>query len=136
MNKRQYYSLFDGQISNTAIHNINGEWQIVGKWCRVSIEQDGQIDLFICNTSDMYAGLGTRKLQNIISSLRMHVETTFTEGNGEAWVKLKDKNIILQNLVLLGIRRKRRVNYQQLAHVRSSAPLMRGASSCVNNSDC
>lgn len=126
MTKKQLFNYFNGQISMKAICKIDGEWQIIGKWCRVSIDDDGLIDLFICNSADMYAGLGARKLKNIVSSLKSRVGTTFTEGNGEAWGKVRDKEVILQNITLLGIRRKRQVNYQHMADIRSNSPVVGG----------
>jgi len=108
MNKSELYDYFDQIISKTAIkQRDDGEWQVVGKWCAVSFDDDGSIDLFICNPKDMVNGLGQRKLNNTISGLKSKPTTKFTELDGEAWAKVADKAVILDNLRLLGIRRKK-----------------------------
>jgi len=106
MNKQELYDYFMQKISKVAIQDIDGEYMITGKFCRVGIDPDGQIDLWICNHRDLYKGLGQGKVNNILQAINSHVKTRFSIVNGEAWGKLQDKAVILKNLKILGIRKK------------------------------
>jgi hypothetical protein len=110
MNLRE---IFGKDVSSSAFKLIDGELTIVGKWCRIALDDDGEIDLWICNTADMLAGLGTLKLRNVISRINYRVGSTLRELNGEAWGKVRGKEIILENLPVLGIKKKRRVSDEQ-----------------------
>jgi len=113
LGKTDLFNFFDQQISMKAIQKIDDEWQVVGKWCRLAIEENGIIDLWICNPSDMIQGLGTGKVNNMVEALKVLVKTPFTVLNGEAWVKLRNKGVILDSLPLLGIRKKRSMSDEQ-----------------------
>jgi hypothetical protein len=102
--------IFGNDISSTAFKLIDGESTIVGKWCRLTLDDDGVFDVWICNPDDLYSGLGVRKVRNIISRLNSPAGSPFHELTGEAWGKVRDKEIILQSLHLLGIRKRRRVS--------------------------
>ena len=110
MTKQEIFDAFQGEISKTAIIQKDGAWRIVGKWCE--IERVGNLwDIFICNPGDMTKGLGQRKVNNIIDRLKIPpTNGTFRILNGEAYTQVQDINLILQNLSLLGIRRKRRLS--------------------------
>jgi hypothetical protein len=110
MNLRE---IFGNNVSSSAFKLIDGELTLIGKWCRIALDDDGKIDLWICNTADMLAGLGVRKVGNIVSRINYRVGSPLRELNGEAWGKVRDKEIILQNLPLLGIKKKRRVSELQ-----------------------
>jgi len=78
---------------------------------------DWQIDLWLCNPANMSKGLSKRKLNNLVSALEVPVESTFRDKvtkpisfsvlEGEAWINLDLPDLILKNLKLLGIRKKR-----------------------------
>jgi len=78
---------------------------------------DGRIDLWLCNPSNMLKGLSKRKLNSLVSALEVPVESTFSDKvtkpipfnvlEGEAWINLDLPDLILNNLKLLGIRKKR-----------------------------
>lgn len=105
--------VFGDDVSSVAFKLIDGELNIIGKWCRITLEDNGVFDLWICNTADLQKGLGAQKVRNVISRLNSPVGSTFHELTGEGWGKVRDKEIILQNLPLLGIRRKRRISDEQ-----------------------
>ena len=43
LTKKQIFEAFEGKIAKSAIQHIDGEWEIVGKFCRVScLETDKQ----------------------------------------------------------------------------------------------
>ena len=98
------------QVSSTAILLIDDEWQLVGKWCRVTYDGDGVWDIWICNPSDIPAGLSQRKVTSILSRIKVPTGTDLHELTGEAWVKIRGRQPILDNLALLGIKKKRVVS--------------------------
>ena len=105
--------IFGNDVSSVAFKVIDGELNIIGKWCRITLEDNGGFDVWICNTADIQKGLGAQKVRNVISRLNSPAGSPFHELTGEAWGEVKDKEIILKNLPLLGIRKKRRVSDEQ-----------------------
>jgi len=81
------------------------------------------IDLWLCNPSAMNEGLSKRKLNSLVSRLEVPVEDTFNDQtnkstafvivDGEAWINIDLPDLILNNLKLLGIRKKRKVTPEQ-----------------------
>lgn len=118
MTKSEIYNFFDRKISKLAIQQIDGEWKVVGKWCRVGFDDDGTIDIRLCNPNDIAKGLGQRKLKIMLKGFKSPAKTTFRELTGEAYTKTQDKQDVLENLRLLGIRKKRRVTDRQLLELR------------------
>ena len=110
-------------VSPSVIKKIDDEYEIVGKFCRIIMFDDGQIDLWLCNPANMSKGLSKRKLNNLVSALEVPVESTFRAKvtksisfsvlEGEAWINLDLPDLILNNLKLLGIRKKRELTYIQ-----------------------
>jgi len=104
-------------VSPSVIKKIDDEYEIVGKYCRIIMFDDWQIDLWLCNPANMGKGLSKRKLNSLISALEVPVESTFSDKvtksisfsvlEGEAWINLDLPDLILNNLKLLGIRKKR-----------------------------
>jgi len=104
-------------VSPSAIKIIDDEYEIVGKFCRIIMFDDWQIDLWLCNPANMVKGLSKRKLNNLISALEVPVGSTFNDQatesisfnvlDGEAWINLDLPDLILNNMKLLGIRKKR-----------------------------
>ncbi len=104
-------------VSPSVIKKIDDEYEIVGKYCRIIMFDDWQIDLWLCNPTNMDKGLSKRKLNSLISALEVPVESTFRDKvtkpisfsvlEGEAWINLDLPDLILNNLKLLGIREKR-----------------------------
>jgi len=104
-------------VSPSVIKKIDDEYEIVGKYCRIIMFDDWQIDLWLCNPANMVKGLSKRKLNSLVSALEVPVESTFSDKvtkpisfsvlEGEAWINLDLPDLILNNLKLLGIREKR-----------------------------
>jgi len=120
MNKRQLYQFFDKKITKQAIKNIDDEWQIVGKFCRVSV-MDGLIDIWLCSPGDMVSGLSPMKLTYMLKGLKTSQEAKLTELDGEAYIQTRDKRDVLQNLSVLGIKRKRHVSEETVERLRRLA---------------
>ena len=113
MTKSEIYEAFDQKISKIAIVERDGNYVIQGKWSIV--EPIGRaFDVWICNPTDMTKGLGTRKVNNMLEAFQSHTRTPFHRLNGEAYTRVAGKEIILQNLDLLGIRKKRQYSDETL----------------------
>ncbi len=114
MNQTDILNAFEGRISKTAIRQVDDEWRVVGKFCYVTKDETGDTwDIWICSPSNLVAGLGRRKVRNIISRLESCTGEHFHELTGEAWGKVRGTEIILQNLDHLGIRKKRQISEEQ-----------------------
>ena len=115
MGKSKIIDAFEDKISSTAIQFRYDEWVIKGKFCIVAPDdEDGDVwDIWICNPDDIAAGLSQRRARNIIQALESTGKMEFNELTGEAWGKVSDKNVILGNLKLLGIRKKRVMSPEQ-----------------------
>ena len=110
-------------VSPSVIKKIDDEYEIVGKYCRIIMFDDWQIDLWLCNPTNMAKGLSKRKLNSLVSALEVPVESTFSDKvsksisfnvlEGEAWINLDLPDLILNNLKLLGIRKKRELSSAQ-----------------------
>ncbi|MDF1690056.1 MAG: hypothetical protein P1U35_10640 [Cycloclasticus sp.] len=114
MTKSELYNFFNQKISKTAIANEGDEFQLIGKFCKVSVD-GGVIDLWLCNPRDLTKGLGSRRLNSIVAALNGTVERPFTILNGEAYTKIRDKDLILKNARLLGLRLKRQLSADAIA---------------------
>ena len=110
--RRALFDILEGAVSMRAIQMIDDEWRIVGKYCYATPTADGW-DLWLCDTADLGRGLSGRKLHSILETLAQ--EASFTIGDDEAWATLPGPQLILENLDLLRIRRKRRVPDSVLA---------------------
>ena len=112
--KKDLYDRFDQRISKKCIKHDGCEWGITGKYCRITPMDGKYWDLWLCNPKDIAKGLGTRRLSRIISilSAKMLPGKPFTELTGEAYTQVATKDLILGNLSLLGINRKRIVSEQ------------------------
>ena len=90
-------------ISPTAIQERDGEYVIVGKFCLIASLGGNRWDVWLCNPKDFSKGLSARKLNILLKNLRQ--EAGFTVLNGEAYAKVQGKDLIENNLDLLGIRK-------------------------------
>ncbi len=110
MNLRE---VFGKNVSSSAFKLIDGELNIIGKWCRITLEDNGVFDVWICNTKDISAGLGTRAVRNRLLPFQDRTGTKVVELTGEGYARVRRKEIILENLPLLGIKKKRRISDEQ-----------------------
>ena len=114
MNKTELYDFFDQRISQSAIQFIDYEYMVVGKTCRNSVDDDGQIDIFICNHDNLYEGLGTRALRTRLDAVKTPAARLVVELNGEGYIKTRDKDSVFRAMRLLGIRKKKQVSQEVL----------------------
>jgi len=109
------YEYFDQQISKKSIVHDGSEWGISGKYCRITPIDGTKWDLWLRYPAEISKGLGTRRLNRIISVLSEKIlsGSPFRVLTGEAYSRAASKELILNNLDLLGIRRKRIVSEKQ-----------------------
>jgi hypothetical protein len=108
MNKKELFNAFDQRISEKSIVERNDEFVIQGKFCVIAPIGNNKFDIWICNPDDPYKGLGQRKVCNIAANLfKSPCKSELTELTGEGWGVVAGTEIILQNLKLLGIKKKR-----------------------------
>ncbi len=120
MNKHEIFRAFDQKISPKSIVQRNDEYVVQGKFCVVAPLGNNEFDIWICNPDDLYNGLGQRKVRNIAAKLfKSAVGTMFTELTGEGYGVVAGAEIILQNLELLGIKKKRVVSPENLEKLKT-----------------
>jgi len=122
MTKDEVLNMFP-TVSPAAISCDDDGHHIEGKFCDVLIFDDGNIDLFLFNRKNNYEGLSKRKLNRLVTALEMPEEGTFNDKtkksisftvvDGEAWINLDLPDLILNNLKVLGIRKKRELSTKQ-----------------------
>ena len=114
-NKSELFNYFDQKISQKCITHDGSEWGISGKYCRITPIDGTKWDLWLRYPAEISKGLGTRRLNRIISVLseKMPSGSPFAKLTGEAYTRVASKDLVLNNLNLLGIRRKRIVSEKQ-----------------------
>lgn len=116
MTKEDIFNYFDQKISKVCFipEDEPGNYMLVGKFCIIQEHSENIWDILICNQKNMKKGLGTGKVRNIASVLvETAVKDTYREMNGEASMLVQGNETILNNLKILGIRRKRIVSEEQ-----------------------
>ena len=115
MTKREVFHYFNQQIAQRCITHYGYEWGVTGKFCRITFLDDGNLDLWLCNPHNIAQGLGMRRLNRILSILseKMPSGTPVRKLDGEAYTQGPLKDVVLGNLPLLGIFRKRRLSAEQ-----------------------
>ena len=123
LNRPQLYKFFDEKISKTAMVERDGEWFVKGRWSLISVWGDGEIDIWLCDPSELpnINSLGTGKINNMCTVLadsakNLRVKWTVRKLTGEACTQGRGKGVVLQNLKLLGIRKKREGGFIPTEH--------------------
>jgi hypothetical protein len=107
MNKKEIFNAFDQKISKKCIVYRDTEWLIQGKYCVIAPLGNNEFDVWICDP-DPSQILDQRKVRNIATNLfKSHCSEAFTELTGEGYGVIAGTELILQNLDLLGIKKKR-----------------------------
>lgn len=111
MTKQELFDAFDGKISKASIVDRDGEFVIQGKFCVIAPEGENVWDIWIGSPDDLYSGLSQRKVTGIITSLQKSaVGSAVRELTGEADTRVRGTGLILSNLRVLGIRKKREIS--------------------------
>lgn len=122
MTKTELTLLFP-TVSPTAMYDTGDGYEIIGKFCSVYVFENGNIDLMLQNNSGTDEGLSKRKLKSLLSALEVPTKCSFNDqtkkdirftlADGQAWVTLNLPDLVLNNLKVLGIRKKRKVSSSQ-----------------------
>ena len=117
MTKQELYDAFDQKISKTCLVDDQTEtanYMIQGKYCWIQTDfsyGDDVWDIHIWDPLRPEKGLGTKRMRNIASVLApATVENSVRELTGEMTLLVQGKEIILDNLKSLGIRKKRELS--------------------------
>lgn len=103
--------VFNNKLANSAVVCVNEENIVVGRYCQVTIGEDGEFDIWICNPKDIAKGVSQRKVNSMVEVLSKHPGVgKITTLSGEAYFNTKDVNVVLDNLKLLGISKRRSVS--------------------------
>lgn len=136
MNKQDLFNTFHQKISMKAIGKWGEDYCVIGKFCVIAPLSDNKFDLWICNPTDLTTGLGTGKMRNISAVFKKSaVKSTFTELTGESYMTVRGTGLILENLRVLGIRKKREVSAEQAGKMKdqmsAARTRLKGDQSCV-----
>ncbi len=119
MTKNELFDAFDQKISKKAIVSRGGEFVIQGRFCVIAFEEPDLWDIWVCNPDDLSSGLTQRKVSGIIATLQKSEGWgVFRELTGEADVRVRDKQLILNNLSVLGIKKKQEYSPETLEKMR------------------
>lgn len=100
--------LFEHEVSYSAFQKIDDELRIIGKFAQIALLDDGELDIWLVRPG--LKPISARKLSSIIKMFPQ--EAKFTILTGEAYTQVSDKNIVIERLSLLGIRRKRKLSQE------------------------
>ena len=100
--------LFEHEVSSSAFQKIDDELRIIGKFAQIALLDDGQLDIWLVRPG--LKPISARKLSSIIKMFPQ--EAKFTMLTGEAYTQVSDKNIVIERLSLLGIRKKRKLSQE------------------------
>lgn len=100
--------LFENEVSSSAFQKIDDELKIIGKFAQIALLDDGQLDIWLVRPG--LKPIRARKLSSIIKMFPQ--EAKFTVLTGEAYTQVSDKNIVIERLSLLGIRKKRKLSQE------------------------
>ncbi len=98
-------NLLCDHVSSSTLKMIDGELRVVGKYGQITL-MDGFFDIWIVGPD--LTPVSTRRINLTAEIFRQ--EGSFIKLTGEAYVRTKDKALILKSLRLLGIKAKRRLS--------------------------
>jgi len=102
--KAALFRMFKGNLSSGAVQKRDGQAAIVGR--HVVIHKEGRLlDVWLCNTRNMAAGLSGKMLNSRMELLKDIGD--WHTANGEAWVKCRNPLLLVPFFKQLGVRRKR-----------------------------
>lgn len=103
---------FKNYVSSGAFKRIDGEIRIIGKYGQISLIND-IFDIWII-TPDLKQ-IPERKLSFILK--RFPKNSGYTRLCGEAWVQTKDKELVLNILSVLKIRKRKKLSKHTTTHL-------------------
>lgn len=110
MKKQELKQLTNDAFAHKSyISDYEGDAAITGKFALASYSGDGFWDVWLRNEADLAKGLGTRKLNNLISAIEAQVGPTagpLRRLDGEAIYERMPTETFLSIAPLLGIRKR------------------------------
>ena len=105
---------FKQDFASTAFKTIDGERRIVGKFCEVTILDDGTFDIWIVRPDR--EPISKQKLTWLIKGIEAlpafssGKNATIQELSGEAYLQTTDRSLVREVALLCGVKRKRQVS--------------------------
>ena len=95
-------------FARKSICEVDGEFIVVGKWCRAAYIGEGDWDVWVCNHQNLAKGLGTRKLNNIYTAIRDLCADTgpLQKLDGEGYYPAMPAETFLLAAPVLGVRKR------------------------------
>lgn len=93
------------------------QYQIVGKYCVISLEWVGNIpilDIWLTPKGRLADGFSSKKLTGMINAWKGDLGAIWVRLDGEAYVKTKNMQSIVDNRVLLGLKKKPEITQDRL----------------------
>lgn len=97
---------FQSEVSSSAFQVVDGETRIVGKFAQIALMEDGLFDVWLVGPD--LQPLSTRKLNSIMKMFPQGAK--FSVLTGEAYTQVRDRDVVLKSLSLLGIRKTRKLS--------------------------
>lgn len=69
---------------------------VVGHTCQIALEDDGMLDVWICNPKDVSVGLGTEAVRNRLSPFQSCGSATVCELTGEGYARGRVEVLVSQ----------------------------------------
>ena len=106
-------SVTQESFSHSAVVKIEDvEWGVVGRWCTAHyLPKQEAWDVWVYNTRDIYTGIGTRRLNNIlrrIEGIKNPTPGPLRRLDGEALYPRMPTEVLLRAGSILGIKKRRR----------------------------
>ena len=121
MNKTEIHDALERKLSKTAIRSDwfgDDDWHVRGKWGRITPSElePGRWDVWICNPSDLAAGLTEHRVTSLLKKIEDRVDrhVDVTRLDGEAHMTLKTAEVI-SILPVMGVRKARVVSEETKA---------------------
>jgi hypothetical protein len=114
MNKQELYDAAGRYITRPSVHEVDGAWQIVGKWGVIE-PIDDYFDVWVTNTENQVKPLSGLRFNGIMEKLKnLTVRGPFRTSDKEAWCRVSDLSEISMLAPALGIRKRPRISEASL----------------------
>ena len=105
---------FKQDFSSSAFKTIDGERRIVGKFCEITVLDDGTLDIWIVRPDR--EPISNQKLTWLIKGIEVlpaflsGKKATIQRLTGEAYLQTTDRSLVREVALLCGVKRKRCVS--------------------------
>jgi hypothetical protein len=122
LRKQDLDALTDNRISRLCYQQEYDDLYVVGKYSKSTYNGDGTWDVWLCNPTDIAAGLGQKAafMARAIASSTMEAGP-FTRLDGEGYYRAMPTATFLESLQILGVRRRKKFSDAHKAKLAKTA---------------